>query len=138
MADARDELYEVFDRGHPDDGASLSDRDRELYRIQFFLLEFEMGSWPANWMGEWERMDATIAAMRKRGLIELAVVVQQQRDILHRGADFYRELEQTGQSVTWYEILDRIDPEGGLDALDDLIRELDDYGLPDHWQTHSG
>ena len=75
MADVWDDLGAAFERGHADDGGSLSEPERDLYYIQSFIIEFEMGGWLYNWTPEWEKFDRTIAAMRRKGLNELAGIV---------------------------------------------------------------
>lgn len=133
MADAWEELHAAFDRGHLDDGAKLSPSERDLYYIQDFILNFEGGGWLYNWTPELERFDRTISAMRRRGLSELAEIVERIRHILTPTADIESRLSKRGETSTWREIQEVVDPNGAIDALEDQIRDLDNYGLPERW-----
>ena len=66
MADTWNDLTSAFKRGDEEGLDALSDFERDLYWIQFFILDFETGGWEYNWTGEWERFQAVVGAMRHR------------------------------------------------------------------------
>jgi len=133
MPDAEDELFAAYESGCSDGGASLGRRERELYLIGDFVIEYLQGGWPDNWLGESNRFANLITAMRARGLFELAVLVEEILKILSGGDDLLRELTETGETIATWEFYERFDPEGRVAALRKLIGQLDNFGLPKNW-----
>lgn len=133
MIDARDQLTEAFERGFSEGEASLLPPIRDLYWIQFFLIDYEQGGWLYNWSTCLERFDAAIPAMRRRGLRDLAEILSRVRALLQPVGRLCDVLEAKGQEMSWGEMLEIIDPENELDELDNRIQALPDYGLPDRW-----
>jgi hypothetical protein len=118
-------LAEVFDRGYMDDGKSLSPADRELFLIQDFIIEYEMGGLTTyfyNRILEYKTILATVKAMKKHGLPDLA-------SLLGEAADLFRGYKDDPSLPTWKDILRHYDPKNRLAKLHRRIEKLDNYGL---------
>jgi hypothetical protein len=120
-----DRFAYAFERGHRDGFETLSPVDRDLYCIQDFILEFEMSGLSGffyNRLPELDDIRATVAAMRKHGIFELA-------SLLNEAADLFAEYTDPEVTTTWCEILRRFDPTNRLAALEQRIMALNDYGI---------
>lgn len=120
-----DRFAEVFERGLRCCPEKLSVDDRELYRIQDFILEYEMGGLSGffyNRLPDLDGIQATVAAMRRHGLTELAALVGQ-------AAELFAGYAEPDPPSTWDVVLCRYDPTGRLHELDTLIVALDSYGM---------
>jgi hypothetical protein len=118
-------LSDVFDRGLSAGIESLSPPERELFRIQDFIIEYEMGgltTYLYNRLPDFDGILATVAAMRRYGLAALA-------DLVGEAADLFRDYDDSDAPPTWGEILRRYDPKGRLDKIHKRIAGLDNYGL---------
>jgi len=118
-------LTDVFDRGLRDGFDALPPAERELYLIQDFILDYEMNSLSGyfyNWLPELNCIRATIAAMRKRHLSELA-------SLLTEATDLFTGYIDPDPPSTWERVLKKYDPSNRLQSLDEHIGALDDYGL---------
>jgi hypothetical protein len=119
------QLTEVFDRGLRDGVDALSPADRQLFRIQDFVIEHEMGGLSAylyNRLPDLDGICAAVAAMQRHGLAELAV-------LLGEAAGLFAGYIDPDPPATWGEVRRRYDPAGRLDELDSRIGALDNYGL---------
>ncbi len=122
---ADDRLTEVFDRGLRDGPESLSPTARELFSIQDFIIEYEMGglsSYFYNRLPDLDRILAAVAAMRRHGMPELAA-------LLGEAAELFAGYVEPVPPTTWNEILRRYDPAGRLSELHGPINALENYGL---------
>lgn len=122
-----DRLTEVFDRGLRDGVESLAPVDRELFRIQDFIIEFEMNGLSGyfyNRLPDLEEIAATVAAMRKHGMAEAAA-------LLAEGAELFASYIDPVPATTWSAVLRQYDPTDRLDELASRIGELENYGIPD-------
>ena len=122
---AHDRLAEVFDRGLRDGVDALSTADRELFRIQDFIIEYEMGGLSGyfyNRLPDLDGIRAAVAAMRQHGLAELAA-------LLGEAAALFAGYADPDPPTTWGEVRRRYDPVGRLVELDSRIGALDNYGL---------
>lgn len=120
-----DRLTDVFDRGLRDGVEFLSPTDREFFRIQDFIIEYEMGgmsSYFYNRLPDRDRILAAVAAMRRHGLPELAA-------LLAEAAELFAGYVEPVSSTTWSEILQEYDPRGRLNELHGPIDALENYGL---------
>jgi hypothetical protein len=120
-------LAEVFDRGLASGIDSLDVDERELYLIQDFIIDYEMGGLSPyfyNRLPDLDRIGAAIAAMRRFGLNDLAT-------LLAEAADLFRGYTDPDPPTTWGEVLRRYDPDDRLSAVDNRIERLDHYGLSD-------
>jgi hypothetical protein len=120
-----DELTEVFDRGLRDGLDALTRRELELFRIQEFILGYEMGGLSGyfyNQLPDLDRILSAVAAMRRHGLAELAALVGE-------AAGLFAGYDDTDLPNTWGDVLERYDPADRLDVLEERIRTLDNYGL---------
>jgi hypothetical protein len=118
-------LAEVFDRGLRDGVDALSSADRELFRIQDFVIEYEMGGLSGylyNRLPDLDGIATAVAAMRRHGLAELAA-------LLDEAAGLFAGYADPDPPSTWVEVCRRYDPAGRLDDVDRRIRALDNYGL---------
>lgn len=118
-------LAEVFDRGCPDNGKSLSPADRELFVIQDFIIEYEMGGLTTyffNRVLEYDTILATVAAMRKYNLSELAA-------LLAEAAELFRGYKDDSSLPSWKDILRHYDPGDRISDIDNRIAALKDFGL---------
>jgi hypothetical protein len=123
--DLEDRLADVFDRGLRDGVDSLSATDRELYLIQDFLVEYEMGGLTTyfyNRLPDTDVIFATVRVMSARRLTALA-------EILSEAAELFRGYVDPDPPTTWNEVLRRYDPTDRLEELHDRIAALDNYGL---------
>ena len=119
------QLTEVSDRGLRDGVDVLSPADRELFRIQDFIIEYEMGGLSAyfyNRLPDLSGIHATVAAMRRHGLAELAA-------LLGEAAGLFAGYSDPDLPTTWGEVRGRYDPAGRLDELHSRIGALDNHGL---------
>lgn len=120
-----DQLAEVFDRGLRDGIDVLSPADRELFYIQEFLIDFEMGGLSGyfyNRLPDLDRVQATVDAMRRHGLEELA-------GLLDEAVSLFAEYADPDSPSTWEAVCQRYDPAGRLRELDLRITALGGYGL---------
>jgi hypothetical protein len=122
---AHDRLTEVFDRGLRDGVDTLSPADRELFRIQDFIIEYEMGGLSGyfyNHLPDLDGIRGAVTAMQRHGLSELAA-------LLGEAAGLFAGYTDPDPRTTWAEVCRRYDPAGRLDELDRRIGALDNYGL---------
>ncbi len=122
---ADNRLTEVFDRGFRDGMQSLSPADQELFRIQDFIIEYEMGglsSYFYNRLPDLDRILAAVAAMRRHDLPELAA-------LLAEAAELFAGYVEPAPPTTWSEVLRRYDPAGRLNELHGPINALENYGI---------
>jgi hypothetical protein len=122
---ADERLTEVFDRGLRDGVDTLSPVDRELFLIQDFIIELEMGGLSGyfyNRLPALDQVTATVGAMSRHGLSELAA-------LLGEASGLFQAYEEPNPPETWDETLQRYDPMGRLEVLASRIRALDGYGL---------
>jgi hypothetical protein len=120
-----DQLAEVFDRGLRDGVDTLWPADRELFRIQDFIIDYEMGGLSGylyNRLPDLPGIEAAVAVMQRHGLMELG-------SLLSEAAGLFAGYTDPDPPTTWSEICKRYDPVGRLDELDRRIGDLDDYGL---------
>ena len=118
-------LAEVFDRGLALGIGALDATERELYLIQDFIIDYERGGLSGyfyNRLPDLARIEATIAAMRRFGLAELAA-------LLAEAARLFRGYTDPDPPTTWGEVLGQYDPDDTLSAVDSRIEQLDHYGL---------
>ena len=118
-------LAEVFDRGLSKGEEALSPSDRELFRIQDFIIEYEMGGLTTyfyNRLPDLDRIHAAVNAMRMHGLSELSVLFREAANLFHGYTD-------PDPPTTWGEVCQLYDPSGRLEELDVRIGALDNYGL---------
>jgi hypothetical protein len=96
-----------------------------LFRIQDFIIEYEMGGLSAylyNRLPDLEGIRAAVAAMRRNGLPELA-------SLLDEAAGLFAGYIDPIPPSTWDDVLRRYDPAGRLHELQRRIAALDNYGL---------
>jgi hypothetical protein len=118
-------LTEVFDRGFRDGVETLSSVDRDLYRIQEFIIDYEMGGLSGyfyNRLPDLDEVRALIATMQEYRLSELA-------GLLTEAAALFDGYADPDPPTTWSKVLEHYDPTGRLNDLHRLIGNLDDYGL---------
>jgi hypothetical protein len=116
-------LAEVFDRGLRDGVNALAPAERELFHIQDFIIEYEMGGMSGyfyNRLPDLDGIRAAVAAMRRHGLPELAPLVGEAAELF---------TGYTDPPSTWGEVLRLYDPGHRLDELEGRIGALDNYGL---------
>ncbi len=121
----QDHLAEVFDRGLRDGVDALIPGDRELFRIQDFIIEYELGGQSAyisNRLPDLDGIHSAVVAMRRCGLLELAA-------LLGEAAGLFAGYTDPEPPTTWGEVCRRYDPGGRLDELHSRIGGLDNYGL---------
>lgn len=120
-----DRLYDVFDRGLRDGIQSLSVSDQELYWIQEFILDYEMGGLTGyiyNHLPDTKGIHVAIAAMRKHGLTALA-------ELLNEATALFANYTESDATPTWNSVLQKYDPKDKLDEIDSRIDELENYGI---------
>jgi hypothetical protein len=103
---------------------TLSPTEREVFRIQDFIIEYEMGGLSGylyNRLPDRDGIVAAVAAMRRHGLPELAALLNEAAELFARYT--------ASNPPTWGETLQWYDPAGRLEVLDEHIRALHDYGL---------
>ncbi len=118
-------LAEVFDRGLRVGVESLSPEDRDLFRIQDFIIEFEMGGLSAyfyNRLPDLAGIKAAAKSMKRHGLIELAM-------LLTKAVRLFAKYSEPNSPTTWEDELRKYDPTDILGDLEQRITALDNYGL---------
>jgi hypothetical protein len=118
-------LTEVFDRALRNGVEHLTPAEHPLYLIQDFILEQEMSGlsgYFCNRLPDLTHIQATVDAMRRYGLVELAKLLSEALHLF----DGYIEPKST---MTWNEILARYDPSNRLDAIWKAMSKLQNYGL---------
>ena len=108
--DPEERLAEVFDRGSRDGMDSLSAADRELYLIQDFLFEYEMGGLTTYFYNRLPDTDVILATIRAMSARRLTALVE----ILSEAADLFLGYVDPNPPTTWEEVLHRYDPTGRL------------------------
>lgn len=118
-------LTEVFDKGCQHGVDALTPRERELYLIQDFILEFEMNSLSGyfyNRLPDVALIQEAIDSMNRHGFAKLA-------KILTEGLDLFRNYVDPDPPTTWQVVRQRYDPSNRLDLLEQRINKLKDYGF---------
>ncbi len=118
-------LPDAFDRGLTRGIASLSGADRDFYRVQHSIIEFEMGGLSGylyNQLPDLNAIDQGIAAMRRVGAAPLA-------DPVDQAAELFRRYDEQGGSRTWGEFVKAADPAGRLKGIEASICSLAGYGF---------
>ena len=118
-------LYEVFNRGLDSGVEALSPSERELFRIEDFLVEYEMNGLSGYFYNRLPDLDgivATVAAMRRYGLTALG-------DLLGEAVDLFKGYVDPDPPSTWGKVLRRYDPRERLDRIAKRINALNNYGL---------
>lgn len=120
-----EQLSDVFDRGIHNGTDSLTPYEQELFLVQDFIIEYEMGGLSGylyNRLPDVEGIRRTIKAMQQNGLTALADLMGKVIAIF----DGYAELDEF---ATWQHVLRQYDPENRLNELDQQIQELSNYGI---------
>lgn len=120
-----EKLFIVFDRALAEGLESLSADDRELYLIQDFIIEFEMGGLSGylyNRLPQKSQMSEAVSAMQKHDLLELA-------ELLGEAFKLFESDSESDVAETWADVMRRHDPIHRLDVIRKSILELDDYGI---------
>ncbi len=123
--DASEILADVFDRGLKDGVNSLSPREQELFYIQDFIIDVEMGglsSYFYNRLPDVDRIRVAVRALRKHNLLALA-------GILELAAELFNSYVDPDPPATWEETLRQYDPSDRLSECEKRMRELRGYGL---------
>ncbi len=119
------QLTDAFDRGCTDGIESLSAIDQDFYRIQDFIIEYEMGGLTGyfyNRLPDIAEIQLAIAAMKRHGLKQLAKHLQQATELFANYVD-------PNPPTTWNVVLGQYDPKDQLSKLDKRIGALDNYGV---------
>jgi len=122
---SHDRLAEIFDRGLQDGVDALSPADRDLFRIQDFIIEYEMSGLSGyfyNRLPDITGIQAAVVAMRQHGLSELAA-------LLDDAAGLFVGYSDPDPPTTWDKVRGKYDPAGRLDELHKRIGALDNFGL---------
>jgi hypothetical protein len=104
---------------------SLSSVDRELFRIQDFIIEYEMNGLSGyfyNRLPDVANILAAVAAMRKHGLPEMA-------SFLGEAAQLFVGYVDPDPPTTWEVVLRQYDPANQLAELELRIRKIRGYGI---------
>jgi len=120
-----EKLSEVYDRALSAGLESLSVEERELYLIQDFIIELEMGGLSGyfyNRLPLKNHIHAAISAMRKYELDELA-------ELLSEGYQLLETYSEADAATTWAEVLRRHDPGNRLAVIEKNIEAIEDYGI---------
>ena len=120
-----DELTDAFDKAMTIGPDNLNGRERKLYLIQDFILEWENGSFSGylyNKIPNFSHIHETISAMDTHGLNELS-------QILSEAISLFKTYKELVPATTWEFVLKQYDPSGKLDILDNLVNKLDNYGI---------
>ncbi len=119
-----DQFGDVFNRGLADGVETLSPADRELFRIQGFIIEYEMNGLSGyfyNRLPDLDEIFATVEAMRKH-TPALAT-------LLNDAAQLFMKYTDPDPPTTWSNVLRRYDPTDRLSEIHDRIATLKSYGL---------
>lgn len=118
-------LADVFEKALRDGVESLAPAERDMYRIQHFILEYEIGGLSGyfyNTLPDVDEIRAAVTAMRCQGLRQLA-------DLVNDAAELFRDYKEPATQLAWNDILRLYDPANHLNALENGINALDNYGL---------
>ena len=113
-------LTDAFDRGLSDGVESLSPEDQQLYRIQDFILEFEMGGlsgYMYNRLPNVAGIGETVTALRQFKFIRLS-------ELLEQALNLFREYRDPNPPTTWEQVRKKYDPDNRLDSIADEISAL--------------
>ena len=113
-------LTDAFDLGLSEGVQSLSPEDQQLYRIQDFILEFEMGGlsgYMYNRLPDVAGIGETVAALRQFEFLRLS-------ELLEQTANLFREYRDPNPPTTWEQVRKEYDPENRLDSIADEISAL--------------
>ncbi len=119
------ELTEAFDKALIKGPENLDGRDRQLYLIQDFILEWENGAFTGylyNKIPDWKYINETISAMKTHGLTDLSNIVKE-------AVDLFQNYEEPYPTTTWSGVLKLYDPSGKLQDLDGKCKNLTNYGI---------
>lgn len=122
---AHEKLSNIYDRALSDGLESLSDKERELYSIQDFIIELEMNGLSGyfyNRLPHPTQISTAIYAMRKYGLNEVAA-------LLEEGFHLFEGYSGSSAAKTWSDALNDYDPNHQLRVLEKKIDAIEDYGL---------
>lgn len=120
-----EQLSDVFDKGIHYGTDSLTPHERELFLIQDFIIEYEMGglsSFLYNRLPDVDGIHTTIKAMQQNRLTALA-------DLMAKVIAIFDGYAEPDESVTWQQVLRQYDPGNQLNELDQRIQELSNYGI---------
>ena len=120
-----DILTETFDRCFRLGIESLSPREQDLYRIQDFILEFEMNGLSGyfyNRILNIASIEKTIQAMLNSGMVDVA-------NLLINALTLLKPYEGHDEQKTWSEVLATLDPTNQLSVLESNINKIPDYGF---------
>jgi hypothetical protein len=118
-------LSEVYDRAMIAGLESLSVEERELYLVQDFIVELEVGGLSGyfyNRLPLRNHIHAAISAMRTFGIDELG-------ELLNEAYQLFEAYSEADAASTWAEVLRRIDPGNRLAVIEKRIEAIDDYGI---------
>jgi len=118
-------LEDAFDRGLANGLETLSPADQDLYRVQDFIIDYEMGGLTGffyNRLPDIAVIKSAAIAMRRLGLKKLA-------GFLEQAIELFVDYVDPEQPTTWECVLQIYDPKGQLQKLDKRIEALDNYGI---------
>lgn len=121
-----EKLSNAFDKALNAGIESLSADEKDLYFIQDFIIELEMGGLSGylyNRLAITNHVSSTISAMRTYGLSEMAELLAEANQLFppQAKADF---------ANTWAEVVRRHDPGNRLALIEGMIENIEDYGIP--------
>lgn len=120
-----EKLSEVYDRALSAGLDSLSVEERELYLIQDFIIELEVGGLSGyfyNRLPLKNHIQATISAMQTYETDELA-------ELLNEAYQLFDTYSEADAASTWAEVLRRNDPGNRLAVIEESIEAIEDYGI---------
>jgi len=121
-------LSKVYDHALTVGVESLTDDERELYLIQDFIIELEMGGLSGyfyNRLPLKNQIQAAVSAIRKYGLGELAELLSEAHQL------FGAYSSESNVANTWSEVLQRYDPGNRLAVIEKKIDAIENYGIDD-------
>ncbi len=120
-----EKLSRIYDRALSVGVESLSTDERELYLIQDFIIELEMGGLSGYFYNRLPikgQIPGAVVAMRKYGLDELAELVGEALQI-------FGPYAESSSAKSWSEVLQQLDPGSRLAVIEERIDAIDNYGL---------
>ncbi len=121
----QDKLSRIYDHALNHGVDALSTFEQELYLIQDFIIELEMGGLSGYFYNRLplnNHISRAVSAMKKHGLSELA-------DLLGEAYQLFNANHENERPSTWAETLRKYDPSNRLSMIEKSIDSLENYGI---------
>jgi hypothetical protein len=122
---SRDQLSKAFDQVLHVGVEGLTPVERELFRIQAFIVSYEadgLSGYLYNHLPDLSELRSTVHALKRHQMDRVT-------DLLSEAVELFEGYVDLDPPTTWNAVLAKYDPNRRLDEIDQQIHAIERYGL---------